>query len=189
MWMAIQGRLTTQDRHPEKHLRCSLCGIDADVLRDFYKKFYNSLGRVPNRCSSSIGKTRGLLSFSRGIACVYLIWNERNKRLFTNDKKDSNELIAEVVNHIRLKLVSLTIKTTCQTEEQRSMSYWNFLSEVNTWFILLSSFSSRWPCTMDILNHLGFLDVKGKMNLEWQGKLGGIDSHERWDFLVLALLC
>nr|GFA41718.1 hypothetical protein [Tanacetum cinerariifolium] len=40
---------------------------DAVIVRDFYKKFYNSLGRVPNRCSSSIGKTQGLLSFSRGI--------------------------------------------------------------------------------------------------------------------------
>ncbi|GKC07642.1 hypothetical protein Tco_0999252, partial [Tanacetum coccineum] len=40
---------------------------DAVVVRDFYKKLYNSLGRVPNRCGSSIGKTRGLLSFSRGI--------------------------------------------------------------------------------------------------------------------------
>ncbi|GJS01894.1 hypothetical protein Tco_0318402 [Tanacetum coccineum] len=29
--------------------------------RDFYKKFYNSLGRVPNRCSSSIGKARGVV--------------------------------------------------------------------------------------------------------------------------------
>nr|GEV72943.1 retrovirus-related Pol polyprotein from transposon TNT 1-94 [Tanacetum cinerariifolium] len=38
------------------------------VVRDFYKKFYNSLGRVPNRCSSSIAKTQGLLSFSKGIA-------------------------------------------------------------------------------------------------------------------------
>nr|GEV57972.1 hypothetical protein [Tanacetum cinerariifolium] len=38
----------------------------AVVVRDFYKKFYNSLGRVPNRCSS-IGKTLGLLLFSRGI--------------------------------------------------------------------------------------------------------------------------
>nr|GEU91557.1 putative reverse transcriptase domain-containing protein [Tanacetum cinerariifolium] len=31
-------------------------------MRHFNKKFYNSLGRVPNRCSSSIGKTQGLLS-------------------------------------------------------------------------------------------------------------------------------
>ncbi|GJW21293.1 putative ribonuclease H-like domain-containing protein [Tanacetum coccineum] len=47
--------------------------IDAVVVRDFYKKFYNSLGRVPNRCSSSIGKTRGLLSFSRGIESRLLL--------------------------------------------------------------------------------------------------------------------
>ncbi|GJS89687.1 hypothetical protein Tco_0772323 [Tanacetum coccineum] len=45
---------------------------DAIVIRDFYKKFYNSLGRVPNRCSS-IGKTRELLLFSRRIGWEGLI--------------------------------------------------------------------------------------------------------------------
>ncbi|GJT92607.1 hypothetical protein Tco_1081452 [Tanacetum coccineum] len=30
-------------------------------LLDFNKKFYNSLGRAPNRCSSSIGKTLGVV--------------------------------------------------------------------------------------------------------------------------------
>nr|GEX15235.1 hypothetical protein [Tanacetum cinerariifolium] len=43
------------------------------VVRDLYKKFYNSQGRVPNHCSSSIVKTRGLLSFSRGIGWEGLI--------------------------------------------------------------------------------------------------------------------
>nr|GEU30782.1 retrovirus-related Pol polyprotein from transposon TNT 1-94 [Tanacetum cinerariifolium] len=47
--------------------------INAVVVRDFYKKFYNSLGRVPNRCSSSICKTQGLLSFSKGIGWESLI--------------------------------------------------------------------------------------------------------------------
>nr|GEV57576.1 hypothetical protein [Tanacetum cinerariifolium] len=46
-------------------------GSDAKNLMrssyDFNKKFYNSLGRVPDRCSSRIGKTRGLLSLSKGI--------------------------------------------------------------------------------------------------------------------------
>nr|GEV64990.1 hypothetical protein [Tanacetum cinerariifolium] len=37
---------------------------------DFYKKFYNSLGKAPNRCSSSICKTQGLLSFTQGIETV-----------------------------------------------------------------------------------------------------------------------
>nr|GEV27750.1 reverse transcriptase domain-containing protein [Tanacetum cinerariifolium] len=45
---------------------------------DFYTKFYNSLGRAPNRCSSSIGKTRG-------VVIVYL----RNRR--KGDKKASSE--------------------------------------------------------------------------------------------------
>ncbi|GJT62845.1 hypothetical protein Tco_1006378 [Tanacetum coccineum] len=30
-------------------------------LLDFNKKLYNSLGRAPNRCSSSIGKTQGVV--------------------------------------------------------------------------------------------------------------------------------
>ncbi|GJX98203.1 hypothetical protein Tco_0355222 [Tanacetum coccineum] len=47
--------------------------VDAVVIRDFYKKFYNSLGRVPNCCSSSIGKTRGLLSFPKRIGWEGLI--------------------------------------------------------------------------------------------------------------------
>ncbi|GKA77411.1 hypothetical protein Tco_0783872 [Tanacetum coccineum] len=50
-------------------------------------------------------------------ACVYFIWNERNTRLFINDKKNNNELVFEVVNHIRLKLASLTVKRACQTVE------------------------------------------------------------------------
>ncbi|GKD84077.1 hypothetical protein Tco_1350916 [Tanacetum coccineum] len=37
------------------------------------KKFYNSLGRAPNHCSSSIGKTQGLLSFIQGIGWEGLI--------------------------------------------------------------------------------------------------------------------
>nr|GEY72897.1 retrovirus-related Pol polyprotein from transposon TNT 1-94 [Tanacetum cinerariifolium] len=44
----------------------------AVVVRDFYKKFYNSLGSVPNYCSS-IGKTWGLLSFSKGIGWEGLV--------------------------------------------------------------------------------------------------------------------
>nr|GEU75757.1 hypothetical protein [Tanacetum cinerariifolium] len=33
-------------------------GVDVRSSIDFYTKFYNSLGRAPNHCSSSIGKTR-----------------------------------------------------------------------------------------------------------------------------------
>ncbi|GKE17915.1 putative reverse transcriptase domain-containing protein [Tanacetum coccineum] len=53
-------------------LKDKLCNVMRSSL-DFYTKFYNSRGRAPNRCSSSIGKTRGLLSFTRGIGWEGLI--------------------------------------------------------------------------------------------------------------------
>ncbi|GJZ74508.1 hypothetical protein Tco_0638973 [Tanacetum coccineum] len=37
------------------------CRIVMRSSLDFNKKFYNSLGRAPNRCSSTIGKTRGVV--------------------------------------------------------------------------------------------------------------------------------
>ncbi|GJX71546.1 retrovirus-related pol polyprotein from transposon TNT 1-94 [Tanacetum coccineum] len=57
----------------KNHTLQEMSRTDAVVVRDFYKKFYNSLGIVPNRCSSSIGKTWGLLSFSREIGWEGLI--------------------------------------------------------------------------------------------------------------------
>ena len=47
-------------------------------------------------------------------ACVYYIWNERNKRVFTNEKQDVEVLINTIVNHIRLKLSSLNVKESLQ---------------------------------------------------------------------------
>nr|GEV16582.1 hypothetical protein [Tanacetum cinerariifolium] len=65
--------------------------LDAVVVGDFYKKFYNSLGRVPNRYSSSIGKTRGLLSFSRGIGWEGLIMvKEKQGKDKIGTKPDKN---------------------------------------------------------------------------------------------------
>ncbi|GJS63451.1 putative reverse transcriptase domain-containing protein [Tanacetum coccineum] len=66
-------------RNGEAHGRAYALGggepnNDSNVVTgDFSKKFYNSIGRVPNHYSSSIGKTRGLLSFSRGIGWECLI--------------------------------------------------------------------------------------------------------------------
>nr|GEV04905.1 hypothetical protein [Tanacetum cinerariifolium] len=53
-------------------LSSKLCDLD-----DFNTKFYNSLGRAPNRCSS-IGKTRGLILFTRGIDEVPVVEPNQN---------------------------------------------------------------------------------------------------------------
>ncbi|GKD63582.1 RNA-directed DNA polymerase, eukaryota, reverse transcriptase zinc-binding domain protein [Tanacetum coccineum] len=142
VWMAVQDRLITQKRimkwYLEKKLKCSLCGMKPDSLNHLFfecnysAKVWKELMKksdhyaMPNRWDdllitmTSMRHNKSIKSVLRRIvfaACVYFIWNERNKRLFTNDKKNYNELIAEVVNHIRLKLASLTVKRTCQTVE------------------------------------------------------------------------
>ncbi|GJX24544.1 hypothetical protein Tco_0230840 [Tanacetum coccineum] len=86
--------------------------LDAVVVRDFYKKFYNSLGRVPNRCSSSIGKTRGLLSFSRGIGwevpvalaifayeCAKLYKKSKKRKSTENPKSVCEGLVGIIMLH------------------------------------------------------------------------------------------
>ncbi|GJT68932.1 hypothetical protein Tco_1028218 [Tanacetum coccineum] len=49
-------------------------------------------------------------------ACVYFVWNERNKRLFSGDKRESKDLLAVIINNVRLKFSSLTVKKTTQVE-------------------------------------------------------------------------
>ncbi|PWA68056.1 reverse transcriptase zinc-binding domain-containing protein [Artemisia annua] len=50
-------------------------------------------------------------------ACVYQIWNERNKRLFGEDKRSCQVVLSEIINHVRLKLASLTVRRTCKVIE------------------------------------------------------------------------
>ncbi|GJT58325.1 RNA-directed DNA polymerase, eukaryota, reverse transcriptase zinc-binding domain protein [Tanacetum coccineum] len=50
-------------------------------------------------------------------ACVYFIWCERNKRLFTNEERCSKVLIEEITTHLRMKLASLSVKRTKQVED------------------------------------------------------------------------
>lgn len=50
-------------------------------------------------------------------ACVYYVWNERNKRLFANEKRDYKVLLTVIVNNIRLKLASLKVKKSAKIDE------------------------------------------------------------------------
>ncbi|PWA97923.1 reverse transcriptase zinc-binding domain-containing protein [Artemisia annua] len=47
-------------------------------------------------------------------ASVYFIWMERNKRLFTREKRNPNELLKTIIEHVRLKLASLKVKSSVQ---------------------------------------------------------------------------
>ncbi|GJW27092.1 hypothetical protein Tco_0040903 [Tanacetum coccineum] len=62
-------------------------------------------------CNNSI---RSVLRRLILAACVYYIWDERNKRLFGNQKRDYKTVLFTIINHIRMKLTSLKVKNSAQ---------------------------------------------------------------------------
>ena len=105
-WLAILRRLATQDRiakwYPRRVLQCSLCGscpdsvdhlfFDCQYTRGIWetmKKMMN-LEQMTNNWDEimdvfmSLPSNRSIMSIVRRVviaACIYYIWNERNKRL------------------------------------------------------------------------------------------------------------
>ena len=139
MWIAINGRLSTQDRlrkwYPGRQMACSLCDNCPDSLNHLFfecpyslriwKEFKKKIEQedLPDswddivRCMIRMKCNRSIKSILRRVgfaACVYYIWNERNKRLFSDEKRKVEDLINEIHNHLRLKLSSLHVKETTQ---------------------------------------------------------------------------
>ncbi|GJV56857.1 RNA-directed DNA polymerase, eukaryota, reverse transcriptase zinc-binding domain protein [Tanacetum coccineum] len=142
MWIAILGRLTTQERlqkwYPEKQMSCTFCGTCPDSTNHLFfecsylrtvwsemkkKAEFNS---IPDKWEEIVAfmtkakHKRSIKSLLRRItlaACVYFIWCERNKRFFTGEKRCSKVLIEEIILHLRIKLASLNVKSTRQIEE------------------------------------------------------------------------
>nr|GEV57271.1 Myc-type, basic helix-loop-helix (bHLH) domain-containing protein [Tanacetum cinerariifolium] len=51
------------------------------------------------------------------VACIYYIWSERNERLFSNEKRSTEGVIADITYNVTLKLTSLIVKDTKQVRE------------------------------------------------------------------------
>nr|GEX68190.1 zf-RVT domain-containing protein [Tanacetum cinerariifolium] len=50
-------------------------------------------------------------------ACVYCIWNERNRRVFENEKRSYGEILLMIISNVRMKLAILTVKSSNQVDE------------------------------------------------------------------------
>nr|XP_043629994.1 uncharacterized protein LOC122601294 [Erigeron canadensis] len=66
---------------------------------------------LPLSKSSSIKSVLGRLLLA---ATAYFIWQERNARLFTDMKRSVNQLVAIIMDTVRLKLVSLRFKSSAK---------------------------------------------------------------------------
>ncbi|GJZ56704.1 hypothetical protein Tco_0612198 [Tanacetum coccineum] len=139
LWVVIYGRLKTQDMLQHWDVNASLmascslcegqpdsyshlffeCGFSSQVwnhmkglaglsnVRGEYKEIIDYLIPYAKRrsCKSVIAK----LVFS---ASVYYIWQERNARLFSNQKQNSAQLIEVIKSAVHLKLISCSFKKT-----------------------------------------------------------------------------
>ncbi|GKD73951.1 reverse transcriptase zinc-binding domain-containing protein [Tanacetum coccineum] len=139
LWLTILMRLSTQDRiakwFPGRNTICPLCEECLESHNHlFFKCSYSekiwtemrkksSLNFINNEwevilkrviemsCNNSI---RSVLRRLILATCVYYIWDERNKRLFGNQKRDYKTVLLIIINHIRIKLTSLKVKNFAQ---------------------------------------------------------------------------
>ncbi|GJV06988.1 RNA-directed DNA polymerase, eukaryota, reverse transcriptase zinc-binding domain protein [Tanacetum coccineum] len=137
-----------------KDFECSLCkkGMDShdhlffkcDYAKKIWKKicgkarmkFHNdSWNNTPDEMSKGVANRSvwGVIKKLCLAVVVYYIWQERNLRLFNNDQRDKEVLINTIIEEIKAKMVSITVKNTdtdtvLQAEE---LTHYN-----------------RWPCTL-----------------------------------------
>ncbi|GKD39370.1 ribonuclease H-like domain-containing protein, partial [Tanacetum coccineum] len=128
LWLAIKGKLTTQDKVKRwgsfNMMACPLCYEDMDSHEHlfFECKFSNCLwnmvkmkikfqsvdikwkdliSKLSNlQNGNSIGSIVGRLCLA---ACVYLIWQERNNRIFRNEERSIDSLFTTLCNTIKSK--------------------------------------------------------------------------------------
>ncbi|GJW02174.1 RNA-directed DNA polymerase, eukaryota, reverse transcriptase zinc-binding domain protein [Tanacetum coccineum] len=147
LWLATKKRLMTQDRmalwRPNDNLKCALCGQCEDSHNhlffscEFSKVIWKELNQMLNvRLSDSLEliindmialpMNNNIWSIIRRLviaAAVYYVWQERNDRLFKNEKRKSETIISTIKESIRLKLMGMRVKESRTVNEVEKI--WN----------------------------------------------------------------
>ncbi|GJW84353.1 RNA-directed DNA polymerase, eukaryota, reverse transcriptase zinc-binding domain protein, partial [Tanacetum coccineum] len=137
----VQERLMTQDRikiwRPNDDLKCGLCNKCNDSHEhlfftcEFSKVVWNELQNMLNiRFSDrwnliisemiALPLNRNIWSIVRRIvlnAAVYFIWQERNHRLFNNEKRDKETIINLIKEITVMKLMGLRVNDSNTVKE------------------------------------------------------------------------
>ncbi|GJY91970.1 RNA-directed DNA polymerase, eukaryota, reverse transcriptase zinc-binding domain protein [Tanacetum coccineum] len=141
IWLAIQKRLTTQDKlmvwKPNEEFKCALCNKCPDshtnlfFTCEFSKEIWNELLKKLNVILSGcwdqiINETKALPAnmniwrIVRRLVCgaaVYYIWQERNNILFKNEKRESKTVLNIAKESVEMKLMGLKVKESRTVKE------------------------------------------------------------------------
>ncbi|GJW01571.1 RNA-directed DNA polymerase, eukaryota, reverse transcriptase zinc-binding domain protein [Tanacetum coccineum] len=127
VWLAMHKRLATQDRimawNKNTNLKCPLCSKESDSHEHLFFKCPYSEGIWRNvttkmgkrnwdnvwekvactiakgGCKSNIKSVLDRMEFS---TTIYFVWNERNKRIFTQEQRNCQDLLNGIVESIKM---------------------------------------------------------------------------------------
>ncbi|GJZ25601.1 reverse transcriptase zinc-binding domain-containing protein [Tanacetum coccineum] len=223
--ISLVERLTTQDKVRKwgsyDLMMCPLCSNDMDSHNhlffecEFSNKLWNMVKRRIEYHSSgqnwqdiitelstlqngnTIGSIIRRLCFA---ACVYLIWQERNNRIFKNEKRSNESMFIILNDTIKWRLSSLKFKSSQAV--LKAAEIWGFKNEC------YMKLNSRMGSVKKYQIHFSWHSVSaiGMMTAsELHGCLGqlcpkdpkisicalviGIASDERWRYLVQLMHC
>ncbi|GJT91413.1 RNA-directed DNA polymerase, eukaryota, reverse transcriptase zinc-binding domain protein [Tanacetum coccineum] len=131
-WLAMHRRLATQDRImvwcKTSNLLCPLCKKENDshehlffkctYSEDIWSNVKDKVGRrnwsnewvkvastiVKEGCNSRIKSVLDRMVFA---TVIYFIWNERNKRIFTQEQRNAQDILNGIVESIKMQLMCL----------------------------------------------------------------------------------
>lgn len=141
LWLAIQKRLLTQNRiliwKPNENLKCAFCYkcpdshnhlfFTCDYSKSIWKEVQKLLNKnLPNSLDqivialTKLPATKNIWSVLRRLVCgatVYAIWLERNKRLFTGEKRDEKTIFNSIKETVGMQMLSFTVKDSRSVKE------------------------------------------------------------------------
>ncbi|XP_071699071.1 uncharacterized protein [Rutidosis leptorrhynchoides] len=110
LWLAILNRLSTQDR-----MQMSIwVGMKRKMI---FKGLPNQLNGIVECLAKYPYSNKIWCTVNRIMlaACVYFVWNERNCRLFRNQKRSADVLCTAIEGFIQMKLLTLKVKDSDHT--------------------------------------------------------------------------
>ncbi|GJS50336.1 reverse transcriptase zinc-binding domain-containing protein [Tanacetum coccineum] len=151
VWLAVQNKLTTQDKIKQwgsyDVMCCALCRRDLDSHShlffecDYSKEFWDKVNDKMGVCGSNYNWNGIVADMSRKFngnsinsivrrlcfaASVYLVWQERNSRIFRDEARSTEELFKILIDVVRMRLLSLKVKRS--TAVLRIQERWNVIT-------------------------------------------------------------